>query len=136
MSAIAARQGAPFRARRHQAVSIRSGEELRLRLAQRETEADFQAWVLRQAALFGWAVFSMHDSRKQHWGTAVGWPDLVLVRDGQFIAAELKSERGKLTAAQEIWLALLDQVPGILTRVWRPSNRPAIVHLLSRRSAS
>ena len=83
----------------------------------------------------GWLVH--HDLPSQRangsWATAVqgdsGYPDLVLVHPGntaarlqaQIIYAELKTQRGKLTAGQQQWLDAL-QAAGQTAVVWRPSD--------------
>lgn len=82
-----------------------------------ETEAQFQASVIRYAELMGWRVYHVHDSRKSR----AGFPDLVMVRRPRVIFAELKSERGKLSSSQFEWLAALDGC-GVETYVWRPSQ--------------
>lgn len=93
------------------------------------SEEHFQASVIELAHQFGWTHYHTHNSER----SVAGFPDLILVRSGRMIAAELKAERGKVTPAQEAWLALLREVPGIETRIWRPSDRTMIVRTLSRR---
>lgn len=90
----------------------------------RETEAHFQQRVVNLADLFGWWVYHTHDSRRSR----PGFPDLVLVRFGQLIFAELKSERGRLTFEQEEWLRQLSKCAP--TYVWRPSDWPDIAEIL------
>lgn len=133
MSPPVARQGVPFTRRRRQAVRISTVDQLQRELYRQESEAHFQAFVLQTAALYGWAAYSIHDSRTQHWGTSTGWPDLFLVKDGRALALELKREDGKTTPTQDLWLALLDRVPGIRTAVWRPSQRETVLRILSGR---
>lgn len=90
-----------------------------------ETEAHFQAGVLRLAGMLGWLPFHTFDSRRSN----PGFPDLFLVRRERAIAAELKSERGKATADQELWLAALSGA-GIEAYLWRPSQWQAITETL------
>jgi hypothetical protein len=106
---------------------------LELQAAPPITEADFQARIVDLAKLTGWHVThfrAVHTSGR--WRTPLtghaGFPDLVLARHGTVIAAELKTERGRLTAEQKAWLAAL----GEHGRVWRPSDWPAIVTELRR----
>jgi hypothetical protein len=91
------------------------------------SEARFQAQVIQMARTFGWAVahFRPGMDRRGNWKTAVsgdgaGFPDLVLAYRNQevrdIIHAEIKSDLGKLTPAQEEWLRILDGV------VWRPKD--------------
>ena len=51
----------------------------------REVE-DFQPQVVKLAKLCGWRPYHTHDSRR----SAAGFPDLILIKDGWLIAAELK----------------------------------------------
>lgn len=91
-------------------------------------EKEWQATVVEVARLHGWATMHQLDSR----GTEAGWPDLVLLRPPELLIVELKSERGKVTQAQERWLADLSAC-GVETSVWRPSNFDAVCTRLARR---
>jgi hypothetical protein len=92
------------------------------------TEAAFQAAVVEQAALTGWRTYHPYDSRLSN----AGWPDLVLVRGAELIAAELKSERGRVTVDQRAWLDALNAVRVIEARLWRPSDVDTIAARLQR----
>lgn len=82
--------------------------------------------MLRELAeALGWLVHHETDSRR----TSEGWPDLVLVRGAEIIIAELKSEKGKVTVAQGVWLDRL-AICGIETHVWRPSQMEEIAERL------
>lgn len=81
------------------------------------TEKAFQQQVMDYARLRGWLVMHVRDSRKS---AGTGWPDLSMVRDGRFVAAELKTENGKPTPAQLEWLEALGEC-GVETHLWRPS---------------
>lgn len=81
-------------------------------------ELDFQHAVCRLLDIRGWHWHHETDSRR----SKRGLPDLIATRDGRLLMIELKSEHGKLRPAQGIWLALLRQVPGIETYLWRPSD--------------
>lgn len=101
-----------------------------------QSEEDFLQSVLHLARMFGWADFHVRDSRRSN----PGWPDLALVKVGwngvaRYLAAELKTETGKVTPAQRAWLERLGKVPGIETYVWRPSDRQRIAEILSGRAA-
>lgn len=100
------------------------------------TERQFQAAVVSFARACSWKVCHFSDSRRQiapgrmvgdH--DAAGWPDLALARTGEFIVAELKTARGKVTAAQDTWLRTLT-LAGVRTYVWRPSDWPEIERVL------
>lgn len=93
-----------------------------------ESERHFQGRVRRLAMLLGWEL-QYHTLDSQ--GSAPGFPDLVLLhpRQGRALVAELKSEHGRLTAAQRRWLAGF-QVCGIPAYCWRPSDGPEIKRVL------
>ena len=98
------------------------------------TEKQFQAQVLEQAEWLGWRHYHTFDARR----SPAGFPDLVLVRRGRLIFAELKAAAGKLTSAQIDWyaelLAVQDAAPGVVdVRSWRPADWPDIDDLLARR---
>lgn len=79
------------------------------------TEAQLLACVTNLARLLGWQVMHPWISVR----TAPGYPDLTLVRDGRLIFAELKSDTGRLSAAQQEWLDALRRVPCAEVYVWR-----------------
>ena len=90
-------------------------------------EDEFQAWVLDLAERNGWLAYHPHDSRK----SAAGFPDLVLVKAGVMIAAELKCEDVKtMPLAQTKWLAELSCVPGVRAVLWQPADCESIIRQL------
>jgi hypothetical protein len=82
------------------------------------TEKAFMHSVIDLARLSGWLVYHTHDSRH----SVAGFPDLVLVRHDVLLAAELKSQHGRVTPAQAQWLAALGAVQHVQATVWRPSD--------------
>ncbi len=62
-------------------------------------ERHLQAHIEAAARMLGWRLYHTRDSR----GSAAGFPDLVLVRRGRLIFAELKAQRGKIDEAQRDW---------------------------------
>ena len=79
------------------------------------TEKQFQAALLKAycgtkkeplPAGIAWKAFHTFFSKN----SMEGWPDLVLLRGGRIVIAEMKSETGKLSAAQKECLALLRAV--------------------------
>jgi len=104
----------------------------------RPSEKEFQAAVIQYAEHLGWQVAHFNDSRRQiapgvHVGDrqAAGFPDLVLVRNGRLIFAELKSDTGRVRPGQQRWLTALgrveDAAPGVvLVGVWTPASWPSI----------
>jgi hypothetical protein len=91
------------------------------------TEREWQREVVALAKHMGWRHYHTHDSRRSE----PGWPDLALVRD-RLVLAELKTETGRVSAAQERWLSLLSSA-GVETYLWRPSDRDEVIRVLSRR---
>ena len=80
----------------------------------------------------GWRYFHIPATAYRH-GVRAGFPDLVTVRDGKLIFAELKRERETLLPEQWEWAQELGRVCGAGRRggtgregvryfVWRPSN--------------
>lgn len=93
------------------------------------SESHFQSRVVRLAKANGWAVFHVHDSRRSE----PGFPDLVMIRAGALVVAELKVKRNKTTADQERWLKLFGEVPGVRAFRWRPEQWESIRAVLEGR---
>lgn len=110
-TAVLARGRAVSPASRHIASSV---------LSVRESEADFQAWIIDLAGIRRWAIYHTYDSRRSN----PGFPDLVLVRE-RVLFREVKTEGGVLTGAQSAWLNRLTRA-GADAGVWRPSDRRSI----------
>jgi Holliday junction resolvase len=93
------------------------------------SEEQFYRQLREVAEAMGWAVHHETDSRRTH----EGWPDLVMCRPPRIIFAELKSQKGKMTRAQQRWLDLLAESGGaeVSTYVWRPSDWDTIVEVLT-----
>lgn len=84
------------------------------------TERELQAAVIECARLLGWRVYHTYDSRRSE----PGFPDLFMVNGPSGmapIAAELKTEKGKVTDAQRAWLDELHDC-GVYACVWRPAH--------------
>jgi hypothetical protein len=94
-------------------------------IARDMAEEDLLRHVKSCAAAFGWLVYHTRDSRRSD----AGFPDLVLLRPPRVIFAELKTERGRVTHDQALWLAKFEDLrrtrgaPGVSCEVyvWRPS---------------
>lgn len=90
------------------------------------TEAQWLRQVVDLARLLGWSAYhpwlSIHSER--------GWPDLALVRPPRLVLAELKTERGRTTPAQERWLGMLRECPGVEVYVFRPSDIERVAEVL------
>lgn len=107
------------------------------------TEDQFWHQVTELASLLGWHWLHIRKSAtgtrgaggRMMWRTPVagplgkGWPDLVLMRKGRTIFAELKSEKGKTSGDQDSVLAFLVDM-GFDVYVWRPSDIEQIAELL------
>ena len=95
-----------------------------------EKESDFQNWVIEYAHdQQGWMVAHFRPAETgKGWRTLmqgdVGFPDLVLARNGVVLLVELKSDRrgAVLTEMQEAWAKAI----GAQWRLWRPSMRAEI----------
>jgi len=84
----------------------------------------------------GWQTMHIRPARTKHgWKTPVqgalgkGWPDLVMLRGGRIIAAEMKTDKGKVTPEQADVIGLL-QAAGVETYIWRPKYWDDIVEVL------
>jgi hypothetical protein len=102
------------------------------------TEAQFQAQLIGLARFAGWTVNHVRPSEGRRGGqrawqtttSVTGWPDLTIWRPGRFLVAELKSDRGRLTAAQQTVLDSLTAA-GVECHIWRPRDFDAIEQLLT-----
>ena len=70
-----------------------------------------------------WLVYHTYDSRRSQ----AGFPDLVMTRAGRTIFAELKSQKGRIKAAQQNWLDELRKTKGLEVFLWRPSDMDEVV---------
>jgi len=101
------------------------------------TEAQWQRQVTQLAELFGWTWAHFRPAMtSKGWRTPVsgpmgaGFPDLVLVRGGRLIFAELKRQAAVLSIDQQRVVTALSQVDEISAYVWRPADLDAIVEIL------
>jgi len=91
------------------------------------TEKQFQQQIIDLAKLCGWKEY--HTWKSIH--SPAGFPDLILVRDKDILAIEVKSERGKVTEAQWNWLEALGKTQ-VEVYIWRPLDWEDIVRCLQR----
>ena len=82
--------------------------------------------VIEIAEDSGWSVYHTHDSRRSQ----AGFPDLTLVRSGEIIFAELKSQKGRIKKEQQEWLDRLRENRHVDVYLWRPSDLPGIINRL------
>lgn len=88
------------------------------------TEAQFQQAI---TDLCDWYRLQWHhevDSRR----SKSGFPDLVIVGT-RLIFAELKAERGRVSAEQQVWMDRLRSA-GVEVYLWRPSDMPEVTTVL------
>jgi hypothetical protein len=107
------------------------------------SETQWQQTVTDLALTLHWRALHHHDSRRQVGTTldgapilvgdkdAAGQPDWLFIRERHFFA-ELKAERGKLTATQRDVLEELRHA-GAEAYLWRPSDWPEVVVALTGR---
>jgi hypothetical protein len=94
------------------------------------SEAELMQAVIDCAHLLGWKVAHFRPAMTHgRWSTPVsadgaGFPDLVLVRGGRVIFAELKAAKGRVRPEQTEWLnaLLLADGPTVRTYTWRPDD--------------
>lgn len=113
------------------------------------TEAQFQAQIVDLAKMSGWLVHAERPAQYQsgRWATHIqgmaGFFDLVMIRDGDVIFAELKVGKNKPSEAQNAWIDALAPalhlsrnplMPSVRAFVWRPADMPAIQRILLTRS--
>ena len=102
------------------------------------TEAQFQETIIQLARTLGWLCYHTHDSRRSE----PGFLDLVMVKGGRLIFAEIKDEDGALTLArldrkgrlmpgQLDWFRTLRKC-NVEVYLWRPDDWESIVTILGR----
>ena len=92
------------------------------------SEKAFLLQVRELARYEGWLSYHTYRSTRSE----PGFPDLVLVRPPRVILAELKTDKGKLSADQRLWLDTLRRCSEVETYLWRPSDWDRIVGKLKR----
>lgn len=83
-------------------------------MAAHMTEAQLQANVEAALTRFRWSWLHDRDPRRNR----AGFPDVLAARAGVVVGAELKTERGRTSPAQEQWLRDL----GAHGYLWRPRH--------------
>lgn len=81
-------------------------------------EKQFLNQIIKLADIRGWLVYHTHDSRRSQ----AGFPDLVMVRGGRIIFAEIKSEKGRTSPEQKVWIKYLRTAKRKDVFLWRPSD--------------
>ena len=99
------------------------------------TERQWQRQVLDAARYCGWLRAHFRPAQTARgWRTPVegdgaGFPDLVLVRGHRLLFVELKSDRGRVSPAQQAWLDALRRA-SVEVHVWRPSDWARVEEVL------
>lgn len=99
-------------------------------------ERDFGRQIETMLDYYGWIW--KHDETAQRPGggfaTAFkgrkGFPDYVAVRRDRVLVAEIKSEKGRVSDEQKIWLAAFESSGKVETYLWRPSDLSSIAEIL------
>ena len=101
-------------------------------------EKDFQRQIIDLAHLYGWRIAHFRPALRQSGGYSTpvgadgaGWPDLTLVKGEKLIFAEIKSDAGKTSPNQDIWLLAL-KLTGAEVYVWKPENWDLIQDILTK----
>jgi hypothetical protein len=102
------------------------------------SEADLQSRVIDLALYCGWRVCHVRPVAAVERGGKIrhltpyeghpGLPDLILARGGVVLLVELKSQQGRASVDQRLWLA----AAGPQGRLWRSSDWPEIRETLRR----
>lgn len=101
-----------------ESISIDEYQDLRARsMSERELQ---DRYVIPAARKLGWKVYHTWNSQNSE----AGFPDLVMVHPNQrrLIFAELKSETGRVSMSQRVWLTALGRVTGVEACLWRPRD--------------
>jgi len=88
-------------------------------------EKQWQQQVIDLAHLFGYRTYHTYLSIRSR----KGWPDLALFRPGRFLLVELKTDKGKVSAAQVEMLADLEAA-GVECHIFRPSDFDRVMEVL------
>jgi hypothetical protein len=95
-------------------------------VTRRHEEADFQAQIVELAESVGWAAWHDNDARRNR----AGLPDLELLRGATMLRLEVKTEDGKVSGAQEAYIARLKRIKFVHADVVRPSHWDQLVEIL------
>jgi hypothetical protein len=91
-----------------------------------QSESEFMTAIIDEAKRTGWLVYHTHRSDKSE----AGFPDLVMVRQGRMVVAEVKRVGGTPTMEQVRWLLDMARVPGIEVYCWDAADFDKVVQTL------
>lgn len=104
-----------------------TGKTARQVLDAATTEAQWQETVTEYATRKGWLWYHPNLSLRDE----AGFPDLVLVRAGRLVFAELKTETGRVRPAQKAWIDALAEACTAAVYVWRPRDWDTVQEVLA-----
>jgi hypothetical protein len=93
-----------------------TASEYRVKLAKTMSENALLNQTRALAGAHGWLTYHTHRSDRSE----PGFPDICCVKAGRLVFAELKTERGKTTSAQNAWLKALAGTAEVF--LWRPTD--------------
>jgi hypothetical protein len=85
------------------------------------SEDELLTCVIDTMRLLRWRVHHVRNSKRGVVQGHVGFPDVIALRDGRVLVVELKSDKGRLTDDQRVWLDEWRKT-GAFVHVWRPSD--------------
>ena len=97
------------------------------------TERDWQTFVIQLAVARKWKYYHPPDNKPINGRiqrVVAGFPDLVLIKDGRMVYAELKREKGIISLEQAEWIKEI-KACGIECYVWRPSQVASVIKILN-----
>lgn len=100
--------------------------EARRLLDAAQSERRYQDQIVQLAEANGWHVWHDNDSRRND----AGLPDLLLIRGAVLLFLEVKTEKGKVSLAQEAFIERLKQVKYVEADVARPRHWEQIAAVL------
>lgn len=103
-----------------------ANDQIHAYLYDQMSEKEWQQQVEDIARWGKWLFYHTWNSRH----SASGFLDLILLREERMVVAELKRERGKLTADQKIWLDAFRAIPAAEVYVWRPVDMDEVIKIL------
>ena len=94
-----------------------------------KVEDTFKKEIILLGKKTGWIIYSIADSRRV---TAKGYPDLTIIHPEKklLMGAELKTNVGKLTREQILWMTILSDYYPI--HLWRPKHLDIIADMFKR----
>lgn len=108
--------------------------------AHRPSELQCERTIIEAARIAGWRVHGERTAMRQsgRYSTPIkgdaGFPDLILVRDGELLAVELKRKPGRLGPGQQEWLDALGGVEGVTALVvWVPEQMQVFIESLFKK---